>query len=238
MKCLGRIERLLLILGLVLIAIYAAAYVHRTILSRAELKRFRDLQSEQLVETADHFPPVTQFKLDVSLWSQKRIAGYEQSLTGHVDPPLAVLRISKVHLEAPVLDGTDDLTLNRGVGHIVGTDRPGEDGNIGIAGHRDGFFRVLKDVTPGDTIELATPKRVVTYVVDQIVLVRPDDVSVLQPRSRPSLTLVTCYPFYFVGSAPQRYIVQASVERSELPIRQASKQASSEPGDSPQQRTR
>jgi len=238
MKCLGRIERLLLILGLVLIAIYAAAYVHRTILSRAELKRFRDLQAEQSVETSDHFPPVTQFKLDVSLWSQKRIAGYEQSLTGYVDPPLAVLRISKVHLEAPVLDGTDDLTLNRGVGHIVGTDRPGEDGNIGIAGHRDGFFRVLRDVTPGDAIELVTPKRVVTYVVDQIVLVRPDDVSVLQPRSRPSLTLVTCYPFYFVGSAPQRYIVQASVERSELPIRQVSEQASSEPGDSPQQRTR
>ena len=238
MKCLGRIERLLLILGLVLIAIYAAAYVHRTILSRAELKRFRDLQAEQSVETADHFPPVTQFKLDVSLWSEKRIAEYEQSLRGYVDPPLAVLRISKVHLEAPVLDGTDDLTLNRGVGHIVGTDRPGEDGNIGIAGHRDGFFRVLKDVTPGDTIELAMPKRVVTYVVDQIVLVRTDDVSVLQPRSRPSLTLVTCYPFYFVGSAPQRYIVQASVERSELPIRQVSKQASSEPGDSPQQRSR
>jgi len=234
MKCLGRIERLLLIVGLMLIAIYAVAYVHRTILSGAELKRFRDLQAEQPIETADHFPPVTQFKLDLSLWSQKRIAEYEQSLTGYVDPPLAVLRISKVHLEAPVLDGTDDLTLNRGLGHIVGTERPGEEGNIGIAGHRDGFFRVLKDVSPGDTIELATPKRVVTYVVDQIVLVRPDDVSVLQPRLRPSLTLVTCYPFYFVGSAPQRYIVQASVERSELPIRQVSKQASSEPGDSPQ----
>jgi sortase A len=238
MKCLGRIERLLLILGLVLIAIYVAAYVHRTILSRAELKRFRDLQAKQPVETTDHFPPIIQFKLDVSLWSQKRIAEYEQSLTGHVEPPVAVLRIPKVHLEAPVLDGTDDLTLNRGVGHIVGTDRPGEDGNIGIAGHRDGFFRVLKDVSPGDPIELVTPERVVTYVVDQIVLVRPDDVSVLQPRSRPSLTLITCYPFYFVGSAPQRYIVQASVERSELPIRQASKQASSAPGDSPQPRAR
>ena len=72
-----------------------------------------------------------------------------------------------------------------------------------------------------------------TYVVDQIDLVRPDDVSVLQPRSRPSLTLVTCYPFYFVGSAPQRYIVHASVEKSEL-IRQVSKQASSEAEDSPQ----
>jgi sortase A len=238
MKCLGRIERLLLILGLVLITIYVAANVHRTISSSAELKRFRDLQAEQPVETVDHFPPVTQFKLDVSLWSEKLIAAYEQSLRGYVDPPLAVLRISKVHLEAPVLDGTDDLTLNRGVGHIVGTNSPGEDGNIGIAGHRDGFFRVLKDVSPGDAIELVTPKRVVTYVVDQIVLVGPDDVSVLQPQSRPSLTLVTCYPFYFVGSAPQRYIVQASVERSELPIRQVSKQASSEPGDSPQQRSR
>ena len=94
MKCLGRIERLLLILGLVLTAIYAVAYVHRTILSHAGLKRFRDLQAQQLVETADHFPPVTQVKLDVSLWSQKRIAGYEQSLTGYVDPPLAVSRNS------------------------------------------------------------------------------------------------------------------------------------------------
>jgi sortase A len=233
MKCLGRIERLLFIVGLVLIAIYAGAYVHRKILSGAELKRFRDIQAEQPIETADHFPPVTKFKLDLSLWSQKRIAEYEQSLTGYVDPPLAVLRISKVNLEAPVLDGTDDLTLNRGLGHIVGTDRPGEEGNIGIAGHRDGFFRVLKDVSPGDTIELATPKRVVKYVVDQIVLVRPDDVSVLRPRSRPSLTLVTCYPFYFVGSAPQRYVVHASVERSESPLRQVSKQASSEPEDSP-----
>jgi sortase A len=84
---------------------------------------------------------------------------------------------------------------------------------------------------------LVTPKHVVTYVVDQIVLVRPDDVSVLQPRSRPSLTLVTCYPFYFVGSAPQRYIVQASVVRSELPVLDISK-ASSEPGMLPQQKVR
>ena len=103
MKCLGRIERLLFIVGLVLIAIYAGAYVHRKILSGAELKRFRDIQAEQPIETADHFPPVTKFKLDLSLWSQKRIAEYEQSLTGYVDPPLAVLRISKVNLEAPVL---------------------------------------------------------------------------------------------------------------------------------------
>ena len=237
MRVSGKIERLLLIVGLLLIAVYTAAYMHRTILSRAELKRFRNLQTEQPVDTAVRFLPGARAKLDVSLWSEKRIAAYEQSLAEYFDPPLAVLRISKVHLEVPVLDGTDDLTLNRGVGHIVGTDRPGESGTIGIAGHRDGFFRALKDIGPGDTIELVTPKRVVTYVVDQIVLVRPDDVSVLQPRSRPSLTLVTCYPFYFVGSAPQRYIVQASITGSNLSVLDVSK-TRAEQGELPQQKVR
>jgi sortase A len=226
MRFIGRFQRLLLILGLLLIAIYGAVRLYREVLSRAELKRFQDLQAERSVEVADRFPPDARFKLDFSHWSEKRIAGYEHSLVQHIDPPLAVLRISKVHLEVPVLEGTDELVLNRGVGHIAGTVRPGEVGNIGIAGHRDGFFRVLKDVRSGDTIELVTPDRTVTFVVEQIVLVDPDDVSVLQPRSISSLTLVTCYPFYYVGSAPQRYIVEASITNSDLP-----KQASSERRD-------
>jgi sortase A len=90
---------------------------------------------------------------------------------------------------------------------------------------------VLKDVRPGDTIELVTPNRTDTFVVEQIVLVDPDDVSVLQPRSVSSLTLVTCYPFYYVGSAPQRYIVQAVATNPDLPDRSLNKQASSERGD-------
>jgi len=228
MRLLSRIERLLAIVGLLLVAIFVAAHIHRAILSRAALKRFQDLRAEQPVATAADFPPDTRFKVDFSLWSEKRIADYERSLEERIDPPLAVLRISKVHLEVPVLDGTDELVLNRGVGHIAGTVRPGEDGNVGIAGHRDGFFRVLKDVGPGDTIELVTPSQTVTYVVDQIVLVRPDDVSVLQPRSRPSLTPVTCYPFYFVGSAPQRYIVQASIGNPARPDRDANTPTSSD----------
>ena len=124
-----------------------------------------------------------------------------------------MLHLSKFQLQVPVLEGTDDLTLNRGIGHIAGTARPGEEGTIGIAGHRDGFFRVLKDISPGDTIELQTARVTDRYKVDQIVLVRPDDISVLQPRPVRSLTLVTCYPFYFIGSAPQRYIVHASIMR-------------------------
>jgi len=231
MRFFNGIERLLLIFGLLLIAIYVAARMYTAVLSRAELKRFQDLQAEQPVDKAKRFPPDTRFKLDFSLWSEKRRVGYEHSLAQHSDPPLAVLRISKVHLEVPVLEGTDELALNRGVGHIAGTVSPGEVGNIGIAGHRDGFFRALKDVRPGDIIELETPTRTNTFVVEQIVLVDPNDISVLQPRSVSSLTLVTCYPFYYVGSAPQRYIVQASATNPDLPHRGVSERASSERGD-------
>jgi sortase A len=108
------------------------------------------------------------------------------------------------------MEGTDDLILNRGVGHVIGTSNPGEVGNVAIAGHRDGFFRGLKDIVIGDKIELITLQRTDTYIIDRITIVERTDLSVLQPRPQSSLTLITCYPFYFIGSAPQRYIVQAS----------------------------
>ena len=124
-------------------------------------------------------------------------------------PPLAVLRIPKIRLEVPVLPGTDDFTLNRAVGHIEDTSRPGTDGNSGIAGHRDGFFRGLKDIGPDDVIELETVRGKEVYRVERIWVVDPEDVSVLDATPTRSLTLVTCYPFYHVGPAPQRYIVRA-----------------------------
>jgi sortase A len=209
MNYLRNIQFILLVTGVFLIAVFVGAYIHRTLLSKAELKRFQSRQ----VATRGAAPlvPESGFKVDFSLWSKNRIEEYEQSLMEHFRPPLAVLRIPRLGLEVPVLEGTDDLTLNRGVGHISGTGIPGGQGNIGIAGHRDGFFRVLKDIRQGDTIELTTPTSTDVYKVDLIVLVAPNDVSVLQPRSSPSLTLVTCYPFYFIGNAPQRYIVQASI---------------------------
>jgi sortase A len=215
MRVVTWLQRVSLIFGLLLIGIYVGAHIHKAIMSRVELRRFADLRAEPPAQKPEGFLSVSGLKVDFDLWSQKRIEAYEHSLTEYVDPPLAILRIAKVNLEAPVLEGTDDLTLNRGVGHIPGTGRLGDGGNIGIAGHRDGFFRVLKDVGPGDKIELVTASRKDIYTVDQIVLVRPNDVSVLQPRSNRSLTLVTCYPFYFIGSAPQRYIVQASIRNSE-----------------------
>jgi sortase A len=108
-----------------------------------------------------------------------------------------------------VLRGTDDRTLDRAAGLIEDTAEPGTDGNSGIAGHRDGFFRGLKDIVPGDTIELDTLQGTDVYRVERTWVVNPEDVSVLDPMSIPTLTLVTCYPFYFYGAAPQRFIVRA-----------------------------
>jgi sortase A len=97
------------------------------------------------------------------------------------------------------------------VGHIPGTALPGEDGNIVLAAHRDTFFRPLRNIQKGDEIALTTWNGAFRYRVESIQVVGPDDVGVLQPTSLPTLTLVTCYPFYFVGSAPKRFIVRAGL---------------------------
>lgn len=147
---------------------------------------------------------------DTTLWSPGRVDDYEASLKADFDLPEGVLRIPKISLAVPVLQGTDDLTLNRAVGRIPGTARIGASkGNLGIAGHRDSFFRGLKDVGPGDTIELETLWNTLTYQISDITITTPEDVSVLQRSDDGMLTLVTCYPFYFVGHAPKRYIVTA-----------------------------
>ena len=146
---------------------------------------------------------------DQSLWSPERVSAWRKTLAESAPVPLAVLRIPTIQLEVPVLPGTDDRTLDRAVGYIEGTARPGTDGNLGIAGHRDGFFRGLKDITPGDLIELDTIQGRDVYRVERTWVVNPEEVSVLDPTSTRALTLVTCYPFYFVGSAPSRFIVRA-----------------------------
>jgi sortase A len=148
---------------------------------------------------------------DYSLWSKRRTKLYQASLRKPVES-LALLRIPTLQLEVPVLDGTDEVTLNRGVGRIAGTSLPGQGGNIGIAGHRDSFFRRLKDIRTGDAIELVTISGTDVFVVDQIRITGPADVSALRPKAKYSLTLVTCYPFYYFGPAPSRYIVEASLK--------------------------
>jgi sortase A len=199
---------LLMVLGIGLLAAYLGARLQGAFLSRVAILAFKAPDNPAVMLAQP--PPQAVPGADVSLWSEKRVEAYKQSLTQHFEPPLALLRISKIHLVAPVFNGTDDLTLNRGVGRIAGTARVGNEGNLGIAGHRDGFFRGLKDIQTGDTIDLVLPDRTETYVVDKIQIVDPTNVSVLQAEPAFSLTLVTCYPFYFIGNAPQRYIVHSS----------------------------
>jgi sortase A len=143
-------------------------------------------------------------------WAPKRVAAYLASLAHPLETPLATLEIPRLGLRVAVFDGTDDVRLDRGVGRIPGTARPGEAGNLAIAGHRDGFFRALKDILPGDEVRLTTLAGSEVYSVDRYWIVTPDEVEVLDSTASPSLTLITCYPFYYVGSAPQRFVVRAS----------------------------
>ncbi len=205
-----KVERLLLGIGLVFVAVWAAARFHASLASDAAIKRF---YAEKLANS-DSGPA---YEMDFTLWSAKRITAYKDSLTAKKDLPLAILRIPKINLEVPVFNDTDDLTLDRGVGRIIGTAQIGQAGNVGIAGHRDGFFRGLKDVSREDVIEMILPGRTDRYAITDIQIVSPENVSVLDATQTPTLTLVTCYPFYFAGSAPQRYIVTASKQVSGQP---------------------
>lgn len=123
--------------------------------------------------------------------------------------PIALLSIARVGLQVPVFADTSERNLNRGAGWVEGTAAPDEDGNIAIAAHRDGYFRVLKDVALGDVLVLESIARERNYRVTEISIVDPDDTSSLFATDAAVVTLVTCYPFYFVGHAPQRYIVRA-----------------------------
>ena len=200
---LNAFERMLLAFGVALLLAYAAGHVYSVVSSHVELRRFWHAHSAQSNSRKASDP-------DFHLWSEQRVAAYHASLGSPSPLPLGVLKIPAIDLEVPVLQGTDDLTLNRAVGHIEGTATVGSLGNIGIAGHRDGFFRGLKDIQRGEAIELISQNRSDRYVVDEILIVSPEETSVLSDRPLPSLTLVTCYPFYFVGSAPLRYIVHAA----------------------------
>lgn len=213
-----RSEWVVLGIGLMLLAVWGSARIYQSAASRAAIARFQQnvagATPQNLSPAVD---PAVGSRVDFELWSKNRIVAYTQSLSQSGAVPIAVLRIPSVNLEAPVFDGTDDLTLNRGVGRIQGTAAIGQPGNLGLAGHRDGFFRALKDVRTEDIILLDEAGRTQQYVVKQIQVVKPEDTYVLAPTTVPTLTLVTCFPFYFVGSAPQRYIVTAVVRNSSRP---------------------
>jgi sortase A len=194
-----RAERLAWAVAIGCLGVWGFFRVPGMVGARREIARFEAVRAATPRDTSP----------DLSLWSPQRIQAWRDALRQPAPPPLGVLRIRRIALEVPVLEGTSEWTLNRAVGHIAETADPDGDGNSGIAGHRDGFFRGLKDVERGDTLELETRRGTHRYLIERTWIVTPDDVSVLDPTSSPAVTLVTCYPFYFVGSAPQRYIVRA-----------------------------
>jgi sortase A len=114
-------------------------------------------------------------------------------------------------LSAAVIEGTEPRALRRAVGHVPGPAFPGEPGNVVLAGHRDMHFRPLHQARPGEELRLITPDGVFVYGIESMEVVGPFDVAVMQPTATPQLTLITCYPFSFVGPAPQRFVVRASL---------------------------
>jgi sortase A len=119
------------------------------------------------------------------------------------------MEVERLGVSVVVMEGTSNKTLRRAVGHIAGTALPGGPGNVGIAGHRDTFFRPLRNIQADDIITLTTRAGSYRYRVVSTKIVDPDNVSVLNSDGSEVLTLVTCYPFYYVGSAPERFIVRA-----------------------------
>jgi len=153
---------------------------------------------------------------DTSLWAPGRIDDYRASLTADLHPVLGVLEIPDVGLKVPVYQTASELVMDRAAGVIDGMSYPHEPGNIGISGHRDGYFRVLKDVEVGDSIVLQTLEGEKRFRIETTQVVEISDTHLLQDTREQTVTLVTCYPFYFVGHAPQRFIVTASLDTTNV----------------------
>ncbi len=158
------LERLAWSAGVVGVGFWLVAAADRKISSAQEIARFAALRAEGKLPGD---PP------DQKLWSPLRVKEWEEARTRETPLPVAVLGIKRIGLEVPVLQGTDDWTLNRAVGVIEGTPLPGSPGNSGIAGHRDSFFRVLKDVVTGDLMTVETARATETYRVERIWIVTP-----------------------------------------------------------------
>jgi sortase A len=154
-------------------------------------------------------------------------ASHEQRLLSHqleisrapaaVTPALAPqaligrIQLTRLSLSAVAREGVDDRTLELAVGHVPGTALPGDPGNAAFAAHRDTFFRPLRYVQLGDVVSVTTPRGRYQYLVTSTRVVDPDDVSVLDATTEATLTLVTCYPFTYIGSAPYRFVVRAEL---------------------------
>lgn len=147
---------------------------------------------------------------NMSDWSQGRIEQYSSSQTDSAI--LGLLSIPKIDLSVAIFDGVDEAKLNRGVGRVLKTSELDGHNNLSLAGHRDSFFRKLGHLKVGDTIQVTDINgNQYQFAISQTWIVSPDHVEILKPTGKQSITLITCYPFYYVGNAPERYIVRADL---------------------------
>jgi sortase A len=199
------IRLILLVIGIAGVGIYCEAWLYRAAYQMYEGWQFD--RQPAVAEPPSHRPAKPSV-LPARLPDPDRGEPPSSDLGGVVGR----ITIPRLHLSAIVEEGVDETTLSRAVGHIPGTALPGEDGNIGIAGHRDTFFRKLKDLKPNDEIDFTTHAGRFHYVVDSLRVVDPSDVSVLESQGGKVLTIVTCFPFQYIGNAPRRFIVHAVSE--------------------------
>ncbi len=200
-RALAWVEWSLIALGLVCLAAYGVACASRSYYQSVEEQSFeKDIRDEIQRGLAIE-------RHSQEDWSKQRIGAFQLSRAQNVDVR-ARLTIPTAGLSVMVLEGTDETTLDRAVGRIPGTAGFDQNGNLGIAGHRDGFFRGLRHVAVDDEMMLSTLNGVTRYRISSLEIVEPKDVEVLEPTpDRRTITLVTCHPFYYVGSAPRRFIV-------------------------------
>jgi sortase A len=207
------IELIAWIVGVTLLGAYATARVSFERGRVAGIEAFREAPVPHAVPRAAspdaESGALLSTQIDQSLWSPQRVSAFAES--ARPGAPQGVLSIPALELEVPIYSGATEFNLNRGAAHIEGTAALSQPGNVGIAAHRDGFFRKLKDIAIDDEIGLDAGGQTLHYRVVDISVVSPSAVHVLAPTATPSITLVTCYPFYFVGTAPQRYIVRAEL---------------------------
>ena len=226
------IERLLLIVGVACLGTYGFVFVDARLFEAEQNRRLDQELQERAAQrrpapaarpqkaaekkekkteggTAADAPPASETDSFASFGEGARDQDAELLHYGEGEL-LGRIRIPSTDVSAIFLEGISHSTLRHGVGHIPGTSLPSETaGNVGIAGHRDSFFRGLKDIDKDDVIELTTLDGTWRYRVEWTRIVQPTDTKVLTGTDGPSLTLVTCYPFYYVGSAPKRFIVRA-----------------------------
>lgn len=205
--------------GLVLTGFFAVQLAQGEVERQGAINAFED---QAILATADTTTAASEPSFedseqpDMSLWAPGRVVDYQNSLGAELPPVMGVLAVPSVELEVPIYQTASDLVMDRAAGVIDGMAYPHEGGNIGISGHRDGYFRVLKDVQVGDTIVLQTLEGEKRFKIDATTIVEKTDTTLLKDTRDQTVTLVTCYPFYFVGHAPKRFIVTASLDTTDV----------------------